>query len=174
MPNTFLIPVKSVMATQFTEALAGGAAPGTPGGASAMYDLVGLPPAIRRVLIRAILVETTENFGPEINIFQTNAGKTTTPLTDTFVGRFGFLKASGQQLAAAGLWRYYVDGLAIPYVDLDTTGNANASQAAQQGAPTIHVTLDNIDTVAKLAFVAGNPPVGAAVVTLTCEPMATY
>jgi len=155
MSNSFLYPVKSNPATQFVQALAKGAA--TP-----MNLVLGVPAiAARRFLIRAIEVLAMENFGPEVNYFATAAGLTASPATDTFLARFGFLSAMGEQLGGAGLWRYYVDGLAIPHYDLDTIATLNP--------PALHIVLQNIDATAKSADAAG-----ATAVTTWLEPMQAW
>jgi len=163
MPQTFLAPVQSVETVNFLEALAGAAVTGTPPFvASAMNNLNGVPAiGSRRFLIRAIQVLAVQNFGPEFNFFGSAAGKTTDPATDTFISRFGFTSAMGEQIGGAGLFRYYIDGLAIPYLDLDTINTVNP--------PTLHVVLQNIDTVAKSA----NAP-GQLTATFWLEVMQSY
>ncbi len=75
-----------------------------------------------------------------------------------FVSRYQFSKADGVQLAGAGLYNYYVDGLAIPYQDLDTSSSPTP--------PSLHVAIQNVDTVAKSAGAGG-----AVSVTIWVEPM---
>jgi hypothetical protein len=160
---TELYSVRSLSSTQFTEALGvavNGAGVG-PFVASAIYNLPGLPMFNRRFIIRAIEVLATQNFGPEVNIFGSAAGPTLNVDTDSFIARFGFTSALGEQIGGANLWRYYIDGLAIPYEDLDTK--------ASNTPPTIHVLLQNIDTVAKSA---GSP--GAISVIIWVELMKAY
>lgn len=98
----------------------------------------------RRMLIRAILAITDENFGPEFNFFGSAAGSTTNPDTDSYVGRFGFTSVMGERLSGAGLWRYYNDGMAIPYYDADATNQTGNTPQL------LHVVLQNIDANAKL------------------------
>ena len=153
--NTMLFPVQSLKGSNFTEGLAQWAA-------SAMNNLPGLPIAgPRRYLIRALKILTMENFGPELNFFASAAGFTTDPATDYALARFGFVSSMGEQLGGSGLWRYYVDGLAIPYVDLDTVNTNNA--------PTLHAILQNISGTAKTA---GAP--GAIMLTVWVEPMGAF
>ncbi len=149
----FLFPIVSLKGSNFTEGLAQWVA-------SAMNNRPLWPSSgSRRFLIRAIEVLARENFGPELNFFSTAAGFTTDPATDTAIARFGFIATMGEQIGGAGLWRYYVDGLAIPYVDLDTVNTGTP--------PTLHVILQNISATAKTA---GAP--GEIVVTVYVEPAA--
>ncbi len=67
----------------------------------------------------------------------------------------------GEQLGGGGLWRYYTDELAIPYVDLDTVGLT--------GQPTLHVILQNISATPKSAGVPGQTRV-----TVTLEEMQSF
>lgn len=152
MASQFLFPVVSVETVNFTESLAQFAA-------SAMNSIPGVPPVnSRRYLIRAISVVTKENYGPQFNFFSSAAGNTTDPGTNTFVSRFEFNDSNGQQVGATGLWEYYVDGLAVPYVDADTVNTVNS--------PTLHVILENLSTTSKSASAAGY-----SVATFWLEPM---
>ena len=149
MGNTFLYPVSSSETMNFTEALA--AASGTlapPYVASAMNNISGVPAiGSRRFLIRALKVIAAQNFGPEINIFGKAAGPTLDPQTDSFIARYQFLAVNGDQIGGTGLYRYYVDGLAIPYHDADRDNIV--------GVGFLHVILQNVDVTAKLAGAAG-------------------
>ena len=141
MSNDFLFAVDSVPTVNFTEALAQNAA-------SAMNILYGVPPQFaRRYTIRAIEVTAVDNFGPELNFFASAAGFTTDPNTDNLISRWGFISSMGEQIGGSGLWRYYVDGLAIPYHDKDTANSVNP--------PTLHVILQNISANVKNASPAG-------------------
>lgn len=99
----------------------------------------------RRSLIRAISCITDENFGPEFNFFNSASGFTTDPDTDGFLGRFGFTSAMGERIGGSGLYRYYIDGLAIPYYDIDTSTGSIGAQPQL-----LHVILQNISVTAKL------------------------
>jgi hypothetical protein len=163
MSNTFRSDAVSNPATQFTEALAAASGTGTPPFvASALYNLVGLPAqGSGRWLIRAIEILTTENWGPEVNLFSSASGFTASVLTDKWIGRWGFTSAMGEQIGGSGLWRYYVDGLAVQYYDLDTIGTITP--------PTVHAILQNIDTVAKSAY-----PTDLTKLTISCEPCQSF
>jgi hypothetical protein len=151
----------------FTEALAQNAA-------SAMYNVpmqLALSRPGRVSLIRAIECITDENFGPEFNFFSAAAGFTTNPDTDKSIGRFGFVSAMGERLGGSGLWRYYNDGMAIPYFDLDTDSALAGQVAPSQTLQVLHVILQNIDATAKAATSAG---AGRINTTIWLEFMAGY
>ncbi len=135
----------------WTEALAQNAA-------SAMYNVpmsVNLGGMGRRSLIRAIECITDENFGPEFNFFASKNGFTTNPDTDKFISRFGFVSSMGEQLGGSGLWRYYIDGLAIPYFDSDTESAPTGQIVPTYTPQTLHVVLQNISATAKAANAGG-------------------
>lgn len=147
-----LFPVVSRPAVDFTEALAKVATTLTPPyHGSAINNLYGVPPInSRRFFIRAIGFTAVENIGLEFDFFSGAAGG--------FLGRYQFVIANGWQYNSAGLYEYYVDGLAIPYYDLDTINTVNP--------PTLHVGIQNIDTTDKSADGAG-----AVTATFWLEPM---
>jgi hypothetical protein len=163
MSNTFLFPVRSVETTQFNSPIAGASAPMTPPyAASVMTNIPGVPAiGSRRFLIRAIQVIAKENFGPEVNFFSKAAGPTLDPATDSFIARFQFLSVNGEQIGGVGNFRYYIDGLAIPYQDDD-----NISKV---GVGSLHVILQNVDVTAK----SGDTN-GATVVTVWLEPVQAW
>lgn len=152
MPQSIIHTIRSVETLHFTEALAGAAGTGVaPFAATAMYNLPGVPPSgPRRFLIRNLAVMAIQNFGPEVNFFGSSLGDTADPATDFFLGRFSFTSSMGEQIGnpAVGVFRYYVDGLAIPYHDRDAANSLTL--------PTLHVIMQNIDTTAKLGAAAGN------------------
>ncbi len=163
MSNTYLFPVYSNPMTQFTEALGAAAVSFTPPFvASAMYNLQGVPPiAGRQYLIRAIMYEAAQNFGLEFDFFGSALGLTNVLGTDTFISRYQFSASNGAPIGAGALYRYYVDGLAIPYYDLDSANSVNP--------PTLHVVAQNDDTVAKSAS-----PAGGMQATFWLEPMQAW
>lgn len=157
---TQLFPVRSDPTVNFLPALA--AAGGTltpPFTGGAINNLYGLPSwGSRWCLVRAISYVAVENIGLEFDFWAKAAGNTGVIGTQAFLSRYQFTKANGVQFNGAGLYNYYVDGLAIPYLDLDTVGSLNP--------PTLHVAIQNVDTVAKSANAAG-----AVACTFWVEPM---
>ena len=164
---TQLYPVYSRPAVNFLDALAGTGAPLTPPFAGGpINNLYGLPPwGNRRYLIRAIeyLAEPAGGQfvgapGLEFDFWGSAAGLTNVIATDTFISRYQFASVNGVQFNAVGLYRFYVDGLAIPYYDLDT--------ASAIAPPTLHVAVQNVDIVPKAAGAAG-----AIACTFWVQPM---
>ena len=152
--NSFLFPVTSKATVNFLEALITGAA--TP-----MNNLPGPRSGSYRFLIRAIAVDAMEQFGPEFWFFSRAAGVTADPDTDDFLSKWQFTDGMAAQIGSAGLWRYYADGLAIPYVDLDALNTINPMN--------LHVILQNGSATPKSANAAG-----AIATTFWLEPQVAY
>jgi len=152
MSTSFLFPVPTVATVNFLPALAAASAFGTPPFAgTAINNINGVPPiGSRRYLIRAIRWTAVENIGLEFDFFSSNSG--------AFLARYQFASVNGVQYNAVGPFAYYVDGLALPYFDADTINTVNP--------PTLHVGVQNIDTVAKTANAGG-----AINATFWLEPM---
>lgn len=136
-----LIPVVSRPTVDFLAALAAASGALTPPYAgSVITNLPGLPPnGAKQFFVRAIGYTAVENLGLGFNFFSGASGG--------FLSRYQFQKTDGAQAGGAGLYNAYVDGLAIPYHDLDTANTTTP--------PTLHVSLDNVDTVAKSANAGG-------------------
>lgn len=92
-------------------------------------------------IIRNISIVSVEDRNWELWFWGRNTFNEPTPDIDTFIGSWLFAVA-GKQIGAAGLFHYYVDGLYIPYRDLDQTSK-------------IHMTLVNRSAGAKSAGDAG-------------------
>jgi len=148
------VPVPSRPTVDFTGALAAAASSLTPPFVgTAIANLPGLPPwGPRRFLIRALAYTAVEPVGLAVDFYTRSTGG--------FLARYLFAKADVAQLNGAGLYSAYVDGLEIPYADLDTLESVTP--------PTLHVALQNCDTTAKSA---GAP--GAVTLTVFVEPMQT-
>lgn len=165
MSNSTLFAITSNPLTQFTEALAAAAVAGTPPFVgSALYNLPGVPnKGGGRFLIRAVRLITVENFGPEVNFFSSGIAQPgATPLLDAFEAKVQFFGVQGEQIGGAGLFRYYIDGLAIPFGDADSINNTTV-------IPALHVILQNIDVIAKQVVVGAALP-GQAKLTVWIEP----
>ena len=163
MPSNFLFPVVSSPTVNFLEALGAASASFTPPFVgTAMNNLAGVPPiGSRRFFIRVIEYLCVQQVGLEFDFWGSAAGLTNAIATDTFISRYQFASVNGQQFNNTGLFRYYIDGLAIPYYDLDTANSTTP--------PTLHVAAQNVDTVAKSA---GAP--GAVNATFWLEPMQAW
>jgi hypothetical protein len=153
MQTGIRVAVKS-LPTQFTEALA-------PGAATVIYP-IRLPQAQwRRSLLHSIAIESLDNCAWEINFFSTSTGLTADPFTDTWIGAWRFLETSARQIPGSVIWRYYIGGNDESLVDLT---NANA----QGNVPwSIYALIVNRSAVTAKA--AGAP--GALCLTLTIEAM---
>lgn len=151
--NQFLYPMSTVGTVNFLEDLAVGQN-------SAINVLPGLPRVnSRRYLIRAVSVVSVQNLGLQFLFFSTpDAAPTELVATDSFVSSFGLVAGMAVRYDAAGLYRYYMDGLAVPYY-MDGSGN-------QVAAPSLNVALGIQGATAKLADAAG-----ALRATFWVEPM---
>lgn len=160
MPSNFLYPVYAVPTVNFLEALAAASSTFTPPFVgTAMNNLAGVPPiGSRRFLIRAIAYVCAQQVGLEFDFFGSAAGLTNLIGADTFIARYQFASVNGQQFNGAGVYRFYVDGLSIPYYDIDVANSVTP--------PTLHTAVQNVDTVAK----SGGAP-GAVNATFWIEPM---
>ena len=151
--TNFVHPEVSVGTVNFLEALAAA------GQATALNTLYGVPPVnSRRYYIRTVSVEAMEHIGMTFLFYASAAAPTADVNTDRFVSSFGFVAGQGIQTNGAGLWRYYVDGLSIPYY-MDGSGNS-------LNPPTLNVVLQLQGAVAKSANAAG-----AIKATFWLEPM---
>jgi len=148
------VPVPSRPATDFTVALAAAASSLTPPFAgTAIANIPGLPPwGPRRFLIRALSYTAVQRVGLAVDFYARATGG--------FLARYLFASGDLAQLNGAGLYSAYVDGLEIPYADLDTLESVSP--------PTLHVAVQNADTVAKSADAAR-----AITLTVLVEPMQT-
>lgn len=151
--QNFLHPVYAKGSVNFREALAAA------GVATPVNALPGVPPInSRRYFIRAVSALAMEHIGMTFLFFGTSSAPTADVDTDRFISSFGFVAGQGIQHNNAGLWRYYVDGLMIPYY-MDGAGNTITPA-------TLNVALQLQGAVAKSANDAG-----AVSVTFWLEPM---
>lgn len=153
--NNFLFPVQAVGTVHFLQALAAA------GNATPVNAIPGVP-AInsRRFLIRAVEVLAMERIGMTFLFFASAAAPTADVDTDRFIASLGLVSGQGFQYNNAGLWRYYVDGMAVPYY-MDGSGNTVAQ-------PTLNVALQLQGAVAKSVGAAG-----AVSATFWLEPLGT-
>lgn len=69
-----------------------------------------------RVLLRSLSVVSAENLSWEINLWETASFGGALIGADEFLGRWQFSSSDGLQIAGAGLYRYYIDGLLVSFV----------------------------------------------------------
>jgi hypothetical protein len=132
-----IIPVTTVAATQFRSALAQNA------GENLSLDVNSYGVGIRvDSIIRTLQIMSVEDRQWELWFYGKNSfNASVNPDVNTRNGWYWF-GVSGRQIGAAGLYHFYVDGLYVPYRDLDQTGK-------------IHMTLINRSAGAKSAGDAG-------------------
>jgi len=140
--NDFLIPVIAKGTVNFLEGLAAA------GVATAVNALPGVPPVgSRRFYIRAVEVLAMEHIGMTFLFFASTAAPTANVDTDRFISSVGFTAGQGIQYNNTGLWRYYVDSMAVPYY-MDGSGNSVTP-------PTLNVALQLQGATAKTAGAPG-------------------
>lgn len=98
------------------------------------------------VMIRALQILSVENLDWELWFFRTSGFDTADADTNRWCGYWQF-GTTAVQIGGAGLYHYYIDGLAIPYQDED-----NSSQ--------LHLALINRSAAGKTAGDAGAIKVG--------------
>ncbi len=103
-----------------------------------------------RSRIKSLSILSDQNLAWEVNFFGRNTYLTNQADLDLvfFIGRWNFAAGDGTQIAAAGPFIYYVDGLDIPYQDAD-----GALPPAHVGI--IHIGLVNRSATAKNAGATG-------------------
>lgn len=134
-----LYPITSVAASQYTDALVTNAVEAE--------NLV-LASALQGVngnaqnILYGVTINSVENLAWEVQFWAKDTFQTTNPDTDFFLARWQFSASDGVRDAGTGLYRYYIDGLQIPYQDLDNTGE-------------LHMILVNRSAAAKTAGAGG-------------------
>lgn len=141
MSPPLLLPVYAIGTVNFLDALATGAA-------TAINSLqIPLGGGSRRYTITAIRVLTMEAISPLFWFYGSATGETSDVDTDSGLGAALFDDASAVQLGGSGLYRWYAEGLNIPYHDADAANSVSP--------PRLHVILQNQSTTAKSANAAG-------------------
>ena len=95
-----------------------------------------------RSVIRTLMILARENLAYEVVFWRSDQHDDPDPALDSFIGVWPFIGADGLQIAGAGLFRYYVAGLQIPYQDFDRTGE-------------LHISIVNRSAAAKTAGAVG-------------------
>jgi hypothetical protein len=126
--------------------------------AGVAYDLV-LPSGLFGVngnaltVIKSLQIVSVQNLAWELWVYKQAAGQQSDPQSDQFAGFWSFAATDGKQIAGAGLFYYYIDGLEVPYRDLDFKGK-------------LHMILVNRSVTSKNAGATGN-----IVVQVGMQPM---
>jgi hypothetical protein len=106
--------------------------------------------------VRAITILSVQNLAWEVILWGKDTYNTGAIEAQFPLGQWAFATGDGTQIAGTGLYLYHVDGLDIPYVDLDASGE-------------VHLMLVNRSAGAKSADAAG-----AILVQLQLEPCLGY
>lgn len=146
----YLYPVRTSSSVEFTGAIVQNAQE---------TENIVLPSSLQGIngtasnILHAIEIVATENLAYTLDFYGTDAFNSATPNLNRFLGTWAFAASDGTQVAGAGLYRYYIDGLSIPLWDYDKTGE-------------LHVALVNRSVAAKTAGAGG-----AMAVTFWCQVM---
>lgn len=118
-----------------------------------------LPPGLQPTggtaynIIRAVGIISDQNLDWDLYVFNSTAFSNADLDLDTFNSVVSFAVAAGKQIAGAGSFYYYTQGLNIPVYDANATGK-------------IHLSLVNRNVTAKNAGATGE-----IVIILWMEPM---
>lgn len=112
--------------------------------------------------IRSLTLMSDQQLAWEINFFGTADYVSLVAVFESvhFLGRFGFQAADGSQIAGAGAFYYYIDGLDIAYQDFDFS-NKVRNPVADIGV--VHVGVVNRSATAKNAGATGRLVVGIGI-----------
>lgn len=106
---------------------------------------------LARGILREVVIISTENLAWEVILFGKDAGHTTDPDTDRYLGKFTFATTDAIQIAATGLWLYHKTDLHLGYEDQDASGevhthlvnrSAGAKTAAGPGALVVDLVFE--------------------------------
>lgn len=92
------------------------------------YEDVVVPGCLRgvngngRVRLRSIMLQSDQNLDWELWLFSGVAHANADMDLDTALGKWSFTAAMAVQIAGAGQYYYYIDGLDVSYVDEDNSG----------------------------------------------------
>lgn len=106
-----------------------------------------------RSTLKSIAIISDENLDWEVWLFGKSTFQVADYDSDFFVGRWSFVAADAVRIAGTGGYYYYIEGLGVPYADLNNTGK-------------LHITLINRSAAGKSAGASGE-----VVITFTMEPM---
>jgi len=152
MISAFQRPILSDPATQFIEALAQDAI-------SDNYDL-RCQERQHSFFIRAITIVAVQNLAYELWLFRSATNFTAAVGTDKFIGVWQFAALTAGQpgftVGGGSLFRYYIDGLMVPYWDEDFGQSDGTPQGNQRGRNAfIHARLVNRSATGKNAGATG-------------------
>lgn len=117
--------------------------------------------ATARSRITGMAIVSVEALDWELWLFRKAAGVGAGIATNSFIGYWSFLGATAKQIAATGLYYYYIFGLDVPYTDDDPSSVRDATNFAGR----FHLGLVNRSAAAKTAGAGG-----AIKITLFVDP----
>ncbi len=95
-----------------------------------------------KAIIKTMMIVSRENRAWEVVFWRKDTHDSTDPALDSFIGLWAFIAGDGLRIAGAGLYRYYIAGLSIPYQDSDDSGE-------------LHISIVNRSAAAKTADAVG-------------------
>lgn len=111
------------------------------------------------LILRGISISSVQQLAWEVDLWTSATHTTTDPNTDAFVGCWAFgasgTPGDGAQIAATGLYRYYIDGLEIPLWDDDQTGTGGSATDPLRYSGKLHASLINRSVTSKIAGTSG-------------------
>lgn len=119
-------------------------------------------------MIKALTLTAVENLDYEVQFFATTVNATGAILTEQFLANWLFTvipaHAAGYPVTGDALFRAYVPGLEIPYVDIDQLGATTPHNAY------LNVRIVNRNAVAKTAGAGGALQLGVHVAPMGFQP----
>lgn len=134
---------------------------------AAQFEDLALPEGlgagrVGRCRVRGIQIVSVQNLAWEVWLMDRTGGVAGVNCdTAPFRGRWSFVATDGKQIAGAGLFYYYIDGLDIPYQDLD------GSNIPVPASTFLHLGLVNRDVTPKVINAGGE-------LTIRCMLEPTY
>jgi len=111
---------------------------------------------------RGLTILSAQNLDWDVFLFKTSNAYNIPPggtVDNVYLaGHYRFFASDGVQIADTGPWMYYIDGMDIPYHDLDSANaqqQPNPNVAPLGNPPFINLVLVNRNAVAKSAGAAG-------------------
>jgi hypothetical protein len=95
-------------------------------------NLIGLP--ANSVRIKSVALLSDQRLAWEVQLYSRDTFGNVDADLDTFLESIPFGVSDGQQVAGAGLFKYAMTGLDIPYEDLDATTELHVALGTRAGA----------------------------------------
>lgn len=109
-----------------------------------------------RARLHSIAIVSDQQLAWELMLFSTNSFATSSDLDQVgFLGKWAFIEADGVQIAGAGPFLYYIDGLDIAYKCTDFDDHSTFIAGAKIPAGQVHLMLVNRSVTGKNAGATG-------------------